>query len=65
MIKKIAYTTNQENQLKCPSIQVNKDDGIHLQAQRGGTSLSGIGSELIFFQLFKSLSVTGGFVYSR
>ena len=44
---KIVYTTNQENKLKSVSIQINKDDGIHLQAHRGGTSLNGIGSELI------------------
>ena len=44
---KIVYTTNQENKLKSVSIQTNKDDGIHLQAHRGGTSLNGIGSELI------------------
>ena len=46
---KIAYTTNQENQLRSPSIQVSKDDGIHLQAHRGGTSLNGNGSELTIF----------------
>ena len=43
---KIVYTTDQENKLKSVSIQANKDDGIHLQARRGGTSLNGIGSEL-------------------
>ena len=31
------------------SIQTNKDDGIHLQAHRGGTSLDGIGSEFTIF----------------
>ena len=46
---KIVFTTNQENKLKSVSIQINKDDGIHLQAHRGGTSLNGIGSELIIF----------------
>ena len=56
---------NQENKLKSVSIQINKDDGIHLQAHRGGTSLNGIGSELIIFLLIKSLFVTVGFVYSR
>ena len=42
-------STNQENKLKNFSIQINNDDGIHLQAHRGGTSLNGIGSELIIF----------------
>ena len=46
---KIVYTTNQENKLKSVSIQIKKDDGIHLQAHRCGTSLDGIGSELIRF----------------
>ena len=31
------------------TIQINKDDGIHLQAHRGGTSLNGIGSGLTKF----------------
>ena len=35
--------------MKSVSIQINKDDGIHLQAHRGGTSLNGIGSELTIF----------------
>ena len=35
--------------MKSVSIKINKDDGIHLQAHRGGTSLNGIGSELINF----------------
>ena len=30
-------------------IQINKDDGIHLQAHRGETNLNGIGSELTKF----------------
>ena len=51
--------------MKSVSIKINKDDGIHLQAHSGGTSLNGIGSELIKFLLFKSLFVTVGFVYSR
>ena len=46
---KTAYTTNQENQLKSVSIKINKDDGIHPHLHRGGTSLDGIGSELIIF----------------
>ena len=46
---KIVYTTNQENKLKTVSIEINKDDGIHLQAHRGRTSLNGIGRELIKF----------------
>ena len=37
------------NKLKNVSIQINNDDGIHLQAHRGWTSLNGIGSELIIF----------------
>ena len=36
--------------MKSVSIKINKDDGIHLQAHRGGTSLNGIGSELIIFE---------------
>ena len=43
---RVVYTTNQGNKLKSLSIKINKDDGIHLQAHRGGTSLNGIGSEL-------------------
>ena len=35
--------------MKSVSIQINIDDGIHLQAHRGGTSLNGLGSELINF----------------
>ena len=35
------------NNLKSLSIQINADDGIPLQAHRGGTSLNGIGNELI------------------
>ena len=61
---KIDYTTNQGNKLKSVSIQINKDDGIHLQAHRGGTSLNGIGSELTNF-FACSFFVTVGFVYSR
>ena len=37
--------------------------GLHLQAPRGGTHLSGVGSEHFFF-LLRSLFVTVGFVYS-
>ena len=48
----IVYTTNQGNKLKSLSIQNNTVDGIPLQAHRGGTSLNGIGNELIrFFEL--------------
>ena len=54
--EKIVCTTNQENKLKSVSIQISKDDGTHLQAHRGGTSLIEIGSELIkLFKLIKSL----------
>ena len=60
---KIVYTTNQENKLKSLSIQINTDDGIPLQAHRGGTSLNGIGNELIiFFFLMRLLFVKVGFV---
>ena len=40
---------------------------IHLQAHRGGTSLNGLGSELIFLKKMVQISffVTVGFVYSR
>ena len=54
---KIVYTTNQENKLKSFSIQINKDDGICLQAHRGGTSLNGIGSELTFFWNWLNLNL--------
>ena len=46
---KIVYTTNQGTKLKSLSIQINTVDGIPLQAHRGGTSLNGIGNELISF----------------
>ena len=59
---KIVYTTNQKNKLKSVSMQINKDDGIHLQAHRGGTRLNGIGSELtIFFFLAHFLSQLDSF----
>ena len=39
--------------------------GLHLQVRRGGAHLNGVGSELTFFILLRSLSfVTVGFVYS-
>ena len=60
---KIVYTTHHENKLKSVSVQINKDDGIHLQAHCGGTSLNGIGSVLI--SNFWIDFVTVGFVYSR
>ena len=47
VLMKIVHTTNQENKSKSVSIQINKDDGIRLQAHRGGTSVNGIGNELI------------------
>ena len=40
-------------------------DGIRLQAHRGGTSLNGIGNELIRFVQVIFFCVTVGFVYSR
>ena len=45
--------------------RINTVDGILLQAHRGGTSLNGIGSELIRFFYSDLLFVTVGFVYSR
>ena len=50
---KIVSATNQENKVKSVSIQINKEDGIHLQAHRGGRSLNGIGNELIFDELIR------------
>ena len=35
--------------MRSVSIQINKDDGIHIQAHRGVRSLNGIGSEVINF----------------
>ena len=35
--------------MKSLSIQINTDDGLPLQAHRGGTSLNEIGNELIKF----------------
>ena len=54
-----------QNKLKSLSIQNNTVDGILFQAHRGGTSLNGIGNELIRFFLIDLLFVTVGFVYSR
>ena len=51
--------------MKSVSININKNDDIHLQAHRGGTSLSGIGSELKFFNGSNLFFVEIGFVYSR
>ena len=44
---KIVYTASQANKLKSLFLQNNTVCGIPLQAHRGGTSLNGIGSELI------------------
>ena len=44
---KIVYTTSQANKCKSLFLQNNTGGGIPLQAHRGGTSLDGIGSELI------------------
>ena len=49
VIRKIAYSTNQENQLKSLFLQNNTGDSIPLQAHRDGTSLNGIENELIRF----------------
>ena len=47
-------------------MQINTDDGIPLQAHRGGASLNGIGNELIkFFYCSDFFSLQVGFVYSR
>ena len=48
-LSKIVYTASQANKLKNPFLQNNTGDGIPLQAHRGGTSLNGIGNELIKF----------------
>ena len=45
--EKIVYTTSQANKLKSLFLQNNTGDGIPLQAHRGGTSLNGIGNELM------------------
>ena len=46
-LSKIVYTASQANKLKSQFLQNNTGDGIPLQAHRGGTSLNGIGNELI------------------
>ena len=48
-LSKIVSTASQASKLKNPFLQNNTVDGILLQAHRGGTSLNGIGSELIRF----------------
>ena len=45
----IVYTASQANKLKNLFLHNNTGDGIPLQAHCGGTSLNGIGSELIRF----------------
>ena len=51
VLMKIVCTTNQENKFKSVSIKINKDDGIQLQAHRGGTSLNVNCSNLFLLQL--------------
>ena len=46
-LSKTVSTASQANKFKNPFLQNNTGDGILLQADRGGTSLNGIGSELI------------------
>ena len=46
-LSKIVYTASQVNKLKSLFLHNNTGDGIPLQAHRGGTSLNGIGNELI------------------
>ena len=62
---KIVYTASQTKKLKSPFLQKNTGDDIPLQAHRGGTSLNGIGNELIKFVHSDLLFVTVGFVYCR
>ena len=51
-IKKIVHTASQAKKLKSVFLQNNTRDGISLQAHRGGTSLNGIGHELIRIDFF-------------
>ena len=48
-LSKIVYTASQAKKLKSLFIQNNIGDGIPLQGHNGGTSLNGIGNELIRF----------------
>ena len=48
-LSEIVYTSSQAKKLKSLFLQNNTGDGIHLQGHRGGTSLNGIGNELIRF----------------
>ena len=57
---KIVYTTNQGNKLKSLSIEINAVDGPNFQEHRGGTSLNGIGGELLRF--FKNITDRMGVV---
>ena len=60
---KIVFTRVKRKKLKSPLLQNNRRDGIPLETHRGGTSLNGIGIELIRFVL-NELFVTVGFVCS-
>ena len=46
-LSKIVYTASQAKKLKSLFLHNNTGDGIALQANRGGTSMNGIGHELI------------------
>ena len=46
-LSKTVSTASQANKLQISFLQNNTGDGILLQALRGGTSLNGLGSELI------------------
>ena len=48
-LSKIVSTASQAHKLQNPLLHRNTRDGILLQAHCGGTSLNGIGSELIRF----------------
>ena len=63
-LKKPVSTASQANKLLNPCLQNDAGDDILLQALCGGTSLNGIGSELIR-NVLSDLFVTVGFVYSR
>ena len=62
-LSKTVSTASQANKLRNPFVQNNAGDGILLQAVRGGTSLNGIGRELMRF--CKVTFVAVGFVYGR
>ena len=65
LMKNRLHRESGEQVEKASPIQINKDDGVHLQARRGGTSLNGVESELIIFLIDQICFATVGFVYSR